>query len=154
MFPHKHFVYGTIFALILILIVPEIGFVGFSLILLSTVLIDVDHYIYYVVRKKDLSLINAYKWFLKNREKFFRLSCKEKLNLYSAWCFFHGIEILIILFILTFCISEYFSFVFMGFAFHLILDYIEQWNYCQEKHKIFIIYDFIKLRKLKHIEKI
>jgi hypothetical protein len=56
--------------------------------------------------------------------------------------------------ILTFLFSEYFGFVFIGMAFHLLLDYAEQWPFLKRKDRISSAYDFLKFRKLKNINEI
>ena len=154
MLPHKHFVYGIVLSLILILIVPEIKFIGVLLTILSTTLLDADHYFYYLFKKKDFSLINAYYFFKNNNKKFKKLPPLQRKNYYGGWCFFHGIEWLIIFFLSTIFISKYFGFIFIGIAFHLMLDYIEQWSFYLRKDKISLIYDFLKFKRLKDINEI
>ena len=46
------------------------------------------------------------------------------------------------------------GFVFIGMAFHLLLDYIEQWPISKRKDRISLAYDFLKFRKLKSIDEI
>ncbi len=154
MLPHKHFVYGIVFSLILAIIMPQIGFIGVSLIILSTVIFDTDHYIYYLVKKKDLSLPNAYKFFRNIRKKVLSLPYEKRAEYHGPWCFCHGLETSIIALILTFFISEYFSFIFIGIIFHLTLDYIEQWPLSIRKDRISSAYDFLKFKKLKNIDEI
>ena len=152
MLPHKHFVYGILLSLILALVLPDIvGFLGVLLILSATVLIDFDHYLYYVYTRKDYYLINAYRFFVENRKKFRALSESKRAEYYGAWCMFHGLEALTIALILTFLVSEYFGFVFIGMAFHLIIDYVEQWRLYSRKDRISSAYDFLKFRKLRNI---
>lgn len=151
MYPTQHIFLGIIFSSILLFIFPQIGLLGFLIILSSTILIDVDHYIYYVYKKKDWSLKKAYNWFIKNQKKFFSLSRKQRNKFYTGFCFLHGIEVLLILFLLSF-ISKYFLFIFMGCAFHLFLDLIHQTTYFDRLDRISLIYDFLKFRKLRFIE--
>lgn len=151
MLPHKHFIYGLILSLILFLIFPKIGILGVLLIIISTTLLDADHYLYYIVKKGDFSLIRAYKFFRNNHKRFLRIPPNKRAKYYGAWCFLHGIEWLIILLLLAFFLSEYFGFIFIGVAFHLLLDYSEQWGFYFRKDKISLIYDFLKFRKLRNI---
>jgi hypothetical protein len=130
---------------------PEIGFTGVLLIILSTTLLDADHYFYYIFKKRDLSLPKAYRLFRNNNKKFKAMPIKKRAQYYGCWCFFHGIEILIIFLFLTFAISEYFGFVFIGVAFHLILDYAEQWPFYGRKDKISAMSDFLKFKRLRYI---
>jgi len=151
MLPQEHFVYGFFFAALLLFIVPSIGILGFMLIVLSTVLIDADHYLYYFYTENKTSLTKAYAFFRKNRKKFLSIAKEKRAEYFGAWCMFHGVEALIIALLLTFFVSEYFGFVFIGMSFHLILDYIEQWPFYLRKDKISSAYDFLKFKKLQNI---
>jgi len=79
------------------------------------------HYLYYVYKKRDLSLRNAYRYFIKNKKKMLSLSRKERNKIYGGFVIFHGIEFLILLFLLS-LISEYFLYILIGCAFHLFSD--------------------------------
>jgi hypothetical protein len=124
MLPSKHLFFGIIFALILLFIFPQIGFIGFFLILSSTVLIDVDHYLYYVYKKKDWNLRNAFKWFIKSGKKFNGLPKDQRDNVYFGVCFLHGIETIIIFFAFSFYFT-FLLFIIVGFIFHQLLDLIQ-----------------------------
>ncbi len=124
MLPKYHFLYGFLFSLFLFYSFPEINFIEASIIFLASVLIDVDHYIFYIFTKKDLSLKNAYNWFVKKNKKFMKLSYKERLKIVKPIpCIFHGIELTIILIFLSF-ISNIFIFILLGILFHQFLDFI------------------------------
>jgi len=151
MLPQEHFIYGFFFASFLLLIMPSIGLPGFMLIVLSTVLLDFDHYLYHFYTKTEPSLLNAYLWFRNNRKKFLALPKNKRAQYYGAWCMFHGFEALLIAFLFTFFVSEYFGFVFIGMAFHLLLDYNEQWRLSDRRDRISSAYDFLKFRKLRNI---
>ena len=120
MLPSKHFIFGLMFVGFLYFIFPKITFIGFLIILSSTVLIDVDHYIYYIYKKKSFNLKNAYKWFIQIEKKLLSLPWKQRNKFQTGFCFLHGIEVLFVLLILGIFISKYFLFVFVGFAFHLL----------------------------------
>ena len=151
MLPKQHIIFGLIFAGFLYLIFPKIGLLGFLIIFLSSFLIDVDHYLYYVYKKKDLSLKYAHSWFIKKKKKFLDLTRKKRNKVYCGVYFLHGIEVLIVLFLLT-SFSKYFFFVFMGFAFHLLLDSVDQTIYWDRVDKFSLVYDFFKFKKLKFFE--
>jgi len=125
--PLFHLFFGILFVLILLSIFPQIGFIGFFLIILSTVLIDVDHYLYYVYKKNDLSLKNAYNWYIKNGKKYHTLPKDKQKNIYFGICFLHGIEAIIILFAFSFYFT-FLLFIIIGFIFHQLLDLIELIN--------------------------
>ena len=150
MYVQSHLVLGLIFALILLVIFPQIGLIGFLLIALSTVLIDVDHYIYYVYKKKDWSLNNAYNWFIERSKRFQNLSRAQRNKVYSGFCFLHGTEILLVLLLFT-LFSEYFLFIFIGFTFHLFLDVTCSRIFMDRMDKISLIHDFFNFKKLKHL---
>jgi len=145
MLPSKHFILGLIFAGFLYFIFPQIGLIEFSIIIFSSFLIDVDHYLYYVYKKKNFSLRNAYKWFMKRRAKLLSLSWKQRNKVPNCFSLLHGIEILFILFLLIF-IHKYFLFVFVGFTFHLLLDSIDQTTYWDRISKVSLINDYLKYR--------
>jgi len=125
MLPSRHFIFGTIFALILLIIFPQINFAGVFIILASTVLIDVDHYFYYVYKKRNLNLIKAYQWVVENGIKFNKMSKIQRKKIYPEICIFHGIEAIIILFVLfIYFNSSLYLFILTGFIFHQFLDLI------------------------------
>jgi hypothetical protein len=146
MYVKEHIILGILFSIILFLIFPQIGLVGFSLIFLSTVLIDVDHYLYYVKKKKDFSLRNAYKWFMKNHANCLKLPKEQRGKNYAGFFVLHGIEILIVLLLLTF-VSNYFFFVFIGFSFHLLFDILDQTSYKKTIDRLSVIYDYTHYKK-------
>jgi hypothetical protein len=124
MLPKTHILFGFIFSLFLFLFFPEISLAGIIIIFVSSVLIDTDHYLFYVWLKKDLSLKNSYYWFLSKSKQFEKLSLKEKKKLINpAPCFFHGIEAILVLILLSF-IHVFFFYVLVGFLFHQFLDLI------------------------------
>jgi len=150
MHPNTHFIFGLIFASVLLILFPEINLMGFFIILASTVLIDVDHYLIYVFKKKDFSLRKAYRRSIQKKKKLLSLSRNERDKYYIEFCFLHGIEILIILFFISF-FFKYLFYVFLGFAFHLLLDVIHQSTFWNRLDRISSIYDFLKYKKLTRI---
>lgn len=152
MLPIKHLIFGTMFSAICLILFPKIGFIGFFIIILSTVLIDVDHYIYFIYKKKDLNLKHAYNWVIETGKKFYSLPKTERDKFYLGIYFLHGVEILCVLFILGIFISEYFLFIFIGFLFHLFLDVIYQIIRKKKITKVSLVHDFLKSRKLKLVE--
>jgi hypothetical protein len=150
MLPKQHLFLGVILALTLLFIFPQISWIGFFLIVFSTVLIDVDHYIYYIYKKRDFNLKNAYNWFIKNQKKLMLLPRKKRNEFYGGFCFLHGIELLLVLLFFS-KISIYPLFIFIGSTFHLILDLIHQRTIHDRLDRISSIYDFLKFKKLKLI---
>ena len=122
MYPLQHLILGTAFSAILFDIFPWIGLIGFFLIILSTFFIDVDHYLFYVYKNKNISLKSAYNWFIKKGRKLRKLSREKRKKYKSEILIFHGIEFWIFLAILSF-IHNYFFFIFIGIMFHMFLDF-------------------------------
>ncbi|MFH1607542.1 MAG: hypothetical protein ABIA78_00220 [archaeon] len=153
MFVKQHVILGGLFALALFLFFPEIGLINTSLIFLSSVLIDVDHYLYYVHKRKNWSLKKAHKWFVINvEEKLIVIPKTQRSRFYGGFFFLHGIEFLIISFLLIF-LSKYFLFIFTGGTFHLLFDIVEETRYHNRIDKFSSIYDWKKFKKLTPIEK-
>ncbi len=152
MLPQKHIVLGIIFALAIYLIFPSVGILNATIIFLSSFLIDVDHYFYYVYKIKKLSPIKAYKWFTKNVKKHRALSKDQKEKTHFGTMTFHGIEPLILLFTLGFFVSNIFYFILVGFTIHLISDLAVEIIYCNRFNKISVVYCFLKSRGLTFID--
>ena len=70
MLPKYHVPFGFIFAGIIWILFPIISFNGLLIIFLSSFLIDVDHYTYFVYKKHDFSLKNAYVFATEMDKKF------------------------------------------------------------------------------------
>ena len=132
-------------------IFPEITLIGAILIVASTVLIDVDHYLIYVWITKDWSLKNAYLWHRNADRKFKKLSREERKELRYCFFIFHGIEPLIIVFLFAYFLNQYFYFIFIGMSLHMVLDIIFGLYHSYGFHKISLIYDIIKFDKTKLI---
>ena len=103
-------------------------------ILFGGVLIDTDHYLLYAMKKNDLSLRRAYKWFYA-----MYLRREKRRFLYI----FHAIESFIVVFALGF-IHSIFFYIFAGMVFHLILDIIQAAQHKHYAKYISIIYYLTK----------
>jgi len=150
-----HFLFGIIFLVLLYFLFSSIiSFWGLLIIFLSSFLIDIDHYFYYIYKKGDFSLVRAYKWYIKNAHKFYFLSKEKRKQIYLGFYIFHGIEPLIILFFLGLYVSQFFNFVLIGFLFHLSTDLISEIILKQRIDKVFLIQNYIITRKLTDLEEI
>ncbi len=124
MLPKTHVILGLVFSLIILAIFPEIGIFGFIIIWFSSIFIDVDHYLYYAYTRNSWSLKEAYDWFIKKSNAFLEMSYEDRIkNAKFIPCIFHGIEMIIILSILSF-VSSIFLYILIGFIFHQLLDFI------------------------------
>lgn len=147
MFVKHHIFFGAIFSSLLLYFFPQITLFGAIIIFLSSILIDVDHYLYYVFVKKSWNLFKAHRWFCERHAYLMKLSREERNKHRGVFMFLHGIEILILLAVLGYWIHKFFYYILVGFVFHLFLDYIYE-RICHDKwEKVSIIYDFFKFRK-------
>ena len=112
MLPKTHVLLGALFSGLLLLIL-KINIISTAIIFFSSFLIDVDHYILYVINKKDWSLSSSYNLY-KNVQR----NHKPMMHI------LHTIEFLIILFIAGFYIPSL-MLMFLGFIFHSNLDIID-----------------------------
>jgi len=122
MLPRQHLIYGLIFSIAAVLIF-NISINFGIIIFLASLLIDIDHYFTYVYRKKDLNIFRTYQYWIAEEKKWRALTKKQKSKTKLAHFLFHGIESLIILLFLS-QYSNIFFYIFLGFTFHLFLDYI------------------------------
>ena len=150
--PRTHVIFGIALAAILFVTIPEISLIQLGIIVASSVLIDIDHYFYYVYKKKRLNPIKAYRWYVGNRKKCCSIPKEHKGKIHFGTFFLHGIEILIILLLLGFFVSNVFYFILIGFIFHLLLDLSVEIIYYNIYNKISIIYAFLKSRGLTFID--
>jgi hypothetical protein len=123
MLPKWHILGGFIVSYILVYFFHFSIFSG-TIIFLSSFLIDVDHYLVYSIKSKDISIKNAYKMALEHGDKWKHLSYDQKKKEYWTPFIFHGIEPLAILLFLSY-FNIFFLGIFIGFLTHMILDYIQ-----------------------------
>jgi len=124
MLPKTHALWGFVFSAVLFIFIPGVSLVDASLVFLASFFVDADHYLYYVLRKKDLSLKNAYAWFIEKRDFLRSLNSEEIRKYERAIMIFHGIEFWAILAFLIF-IHKIFLFILLGILFHMCLDLID-----------------------------
>ena len=149
MLPKSHILIGIIISglLYFLNIVPLLPVV---MIFLSSILIDVDHYLYYIFQEKDVSLKKAYKWYLMRLKKYRKLSNKEKDKHKNFLLIFHGIEPLLIIYILSIYFPVLF-WVFIGFIIHLITDLTIAHKDRIFNMKLFLTYQIYRHFKLKRL---
>jgi len=152
MLPQSHFLFGLIVSVVLYLVFPEVELLGLIVFLMASVLIDVDHYLYYIYKKRDWSLVGAVSWFVKRGKILKKMGRKKCSEFYTGFCFLHGVESLVLFGVLGFFVWDIFYFISLGFAFHLCLDYIHQVQIMDRIDKFSILYDYFKFGKLKFVE--
>jgi hypothetical protein len=122
MLPKYHLILGIIFSLLLYWLLSLTIFQTL-LIFSASFFIDLDHYLWYVNRKKDISLKNAYKYLKK-------ISMKGKKPIMML---FHTIEFHIFIGLLGF-IWIGFSYILIGMIFHSFSDLL----YFGKKNMLYI----------------
>ena len=123
MLPKYHLFIGFI-ASILIYFLFNITLFQTAIVFISSLLIDIDHYLLYIFRKKDFSLINSIKYFKERRKRWLLMKPEKRKHHKRAIFIFHGIEFWLLLVI----ISIYFNliwFVLLGILIHIFLDYLD-----------------------------
>lgn len=106
MFPIYHLISSIVPILLLFPIYKY-----FSLLfLVGNYLIDADHYLWYILRFRDLSLKNAYRESLSKKN--------GRLHI------LHTVEFLVLMWILS-NYSTFFFIIFMGVIFHMSLDIVD-----------------------------
>jgi len=150
MYPSQHLALGIIFSIILLFFFPKIALIGFLLIILSTFFVDVDHYLYYVYKKRDWSLKNAYNYYIKIVKKLKKTPRKERCRYKCDVIIFHGIEFWIILALLS-LIHIFFFYIFIGVMFHMFLDFLALIYYGQPLYtKLSQVYNWKKNKNKKN----
>ena len=153
MLPKTHFILGLIFVVVLYFFFsPIISFSSLIIIFLSSILIDIDHYIYHIVKNKNWNLFQGYKWYIKNIKRVRGMTKEQRKKTYIGFYFLHGIEILIALFLLGEYLSPVFTYILIGFVFHLVMDSISEIILEQRQDKISLIFNLLTFKKLTNIE--
>ena len=151
MYPSRHLIFGIFFSLIFFYFFPQIGVIGFFLIIASTFFVDADHYLFYVVQKKDFRLKNAYKWFVEQMKKRLSLPKSERTKYKYEILICHGVEFWIVLALLSF-FHVYFFYLFVGVIFHMFLDLLALTYYEFPLYvKLSQLYNFAKDRDKKEL---
>lgn len=114
-------------------------------ILLGGVLVDIDHYLLYILKYRTINIKKAYQRFKGNIKR----SKREEPTAFEL--LFHSIEFFVLMIILSF-FSQIFFLIFIGLFFHLLTDgVIKKWITQIIKKKRIMDYSIIgwfKYRKL------
>jgi len=124
MLPKTHIILGFFYSLLIYALYPKITLTGAFIVFLASFLIDVDHYLIYVYKKKSCNLNKAFKWFKSQQENWGRLPEKERKNYKEQILLFHGVEFVLLLTFLS-IFSELFKYILIGILFHLALDFVD-----------------------------
>jgi hypothetical protein len=147
--PKIHFLLSIPF-LIFLYFTFKIPFYWLLIVFLSNIFIDIDHFFYYSLKNKKTFSIKSFKesysWY-KSKSKFFNNLKKEELKkYYFGFYIFHGIEFLLLVFILSF-FNKFFFFIFLGIGFHYTFDLIYALKEKWPLQKFSWIYSFIERKK-------
>jgi|GEM_PF-3522065 hypothetical protein len=108
----RHFLITYIMVVIFFTIMDSFSFVKFFVMILSALLIDVDHLFYDLPEKRDsVREILAYWWKMADEYK-------------GKFYLFHTVDTLVIVFFLYLYVDTMFLYVFLGFFFHIAQDSI------------------------------
>lgn len=151
MYVSQHIILGAIFAIVLFLIYPSLGLIPVSIIFISSVLIDVDHYVYYGLKEKDWNLKRIYKRCMDRTHRFRSLPREKRNKTFCGIFFLHGIEILMLVFLFSFIWNPYFFYIFIGLSFHLLLDIVDGAVYIDRIDKVSVLWDWRKFRGFNNI---
>lgn len=119
--PQSHLIYGLFFSACVYFIYPTIGILGFSLIWLSSIFIDLDHAVRFTIKTGSINPIKFLEWSYGEHKRWKNLKNKNQYKLPFFAC--HGIEFIAMLAILT-IFTSWAKYVLIGALFHLILDYM------------------------------
>ena len=112
----KTWVHFSVSAVLAAVLYPAFGWKALFAIA-GGVLIDIDHYLWYICKYKNFSMFKAYKLFIKNIET------NKYTNVTGILLVFHTIEFLLIMAFLSFYFKSALAFT-IGLSSHYILDFI------------------------------
>lgn len=150
MLPKTHALIGFLFSVFLYFAF-RLTYIQVLIVFLASFLIDFDHYMYYVYKKRNFSPTKAYGWFMISRKKFNSLSNKEKKKHRVGFYLFHGLEWILLFLLMGYFLYSLFYFVAIGMFLHLILDWIMIIKEKSRMHKILVLYDYFNKDKLNKI---
>lgn len=146
-----HIFYGLLFSLALGLIF-KLSIVEGVILFLSTFLVDIDHYIWYVTKSKNYNPLVAIKWYIKNSKIYSKKSVKERAKEEKGVFIFHSLFFIILLGLLSY-FNRILLFVFLGLLFHIFLDLIDLYMRGEPLYiKISPFYTHIKNKGKKKIK--
>ncbi len=108
----RHFLITYIMVVIFFTVMDSFSFMKFFVMIMSALLIDVDHLFYDLPEKRNsIREILAYWWKMADEYK-------------GKFYLFHTVDTLVIVFLLYLYVDKIFLYVFLGFFFHITQDSI------------------------------
>src|SRR3989344_2803062 len=100
----KHHILIGIIGSILISYLFDLTYIEWLIIFASSILIDIDHYFWYMNETKTINPFKAIKWYIDHQKYSIwkKLSKEEKSKYKRGFYAFHGIEFWLILILLSF----------------------------------------------------
>lgn len=123
MLPRSHLIIGGICSSLLIYFFHVPLLAGIT-IFLSSFLIDIDHYFWFVYKKRDFNPFRARRYFFNFGDVWRKIPVPKRKNYRRAILIFHGIEFWVILFGLSF-LNIIFLWILAGVMIHIIADLIK-----------------------------
>ncbi len=148
-----HFLIGFVVSYILVY------FFNFSLIsgfviFVSSWLIDIDHYFWWIFTTKNKNPISALSWYNSNANKWGEMSPEEKDKFKIGVFVFHSICFWIFLGFLSF-LSPIFLWILIGVATHMFADLLDMAYYNEPLYgKIFLIAVLVRNKNKKAFVKL
>jgi hypothetical protein len=113
MFPKEHIIYSTILCAALF---PLFKWNVIIIFLVSVILIDIDHYIWFVQKTKDYHIKSVWRYY-QHLLQISKRKCEYVLHV------FHTVEFWMLIILLAF-VSQFFVYVAIGISYHVLLDHI------------------------------
>jgi len=113
MMPNKHIFFGIMFSILFFILGIPITYI--VLIIATSILIDIDHALYYIIRFKKINPIEMNRYFMAD-------ACLENNDNLLPVLIFHNFETLMLLVILSIFFPIVLS-IFIGVLIHMILDW-------------------------------
>lgn len=142
MYPRWHILLGAVFTLILYFLVPGITWYSLALVFLSSFLIDFDHYVSAVMATGNINPINAVKHHYERGRKML-VDHRKGIRKRGYFHPFHTLEFHALIFIIGIFFSP-FVYIFIGMAFHTLLDFVELSSKDMVYHKEFFFFNWLK----------
>jgi hypothetical protein len=147
MLPKWHLLWGVVLSSILLF--TPLPITSIAIIFISSILIDLDHYSRYILITKKFSLKKFWNWSMDRRNRWKKLSPKEKKKYSKPVFILHNIEFLFILTLLSH-ISQIFFLIFLGILFHLLSDFVHAFykkHSLSTKFSLIYVLNFNKSKK-------
>jgi hypothetical protein len=147
MFPLFHFIISLIPSIFLF---PYIKW-NVLFIIIGGILIDVDHYFYYIIRFRNLNFFSFYNYHLNHKKEKYK-TLKDK-RFKRIILIFHTIEFIFLLLILMF-FNRYIFYLGVGMIIHLFFDSIQRIVFVKDLNATplsILLYIIKKSRVLKRL---